>query len=941
LQNLEQVRSDLTVGMTPQATLESITPFLMDSTHLNPTLPQSIIERDALRIAHSTLHQLKGLFLSLDSDAGVHATSSASATMSTDFMIDADIIIATPQRIVDHLSLTPGFAQSLTTLEFLVIDEADRLMTEGFSDWIGPVLRSQAAPEETHEKVAALYEPVPAPKVSKDFAAARASEQSFDRAVMLAKAMEQSVFPTLTPFSLPVTRRDVARADARPNNANFNGLSGGVPEVPLDPYLLEKCISAPRKRLQKLLFSATFTKHPQHLAQVSLRHPLYFSFASVASSNKALSVAHSLAAEAAVAAMVGNTAKSPSDAEADAESKAKDDSQSLEKESGKSTSDIKMIKLSANEHKYRIPDTLAQYYAFSSFERRALVVAYLIDYFIRNPGASLRPQDNTFTETDAGSKTGKSTREKPRFLIFAGDSESAHRLSRLLELMLYFQVAVGELSSYLPSSKRQAMITDFTKGNLQVLVCSDIASRGLDFPNVNYVINYALPADIENYVHKIGRTARAGATGIAITLVCNPSAKKRFCELVNAKTEAKHRLVEFVLKDHAKKLRLTPLEHYRRRLKYAMDQGYDISTVPKAEDDFSTGNGYPLSLLDCLKDKVIHIAFRDRFANALNALKLVVEGESKGDELLKKTARLRDFVTTAVKQGTTMKEDRRKLALDILDALQQPSTRSAGDDSEDEPEDNSSIKAPARDRHTMQTAPKDQHAAPLSQRGVPASTTASSQDPRMSVPSSSDSSSSSSSSSGSSSSDSSSESETESSDEQAARHVKPRQVEVQKQRESHQLPKSKPTSSRPRSKWSESESSSSDSDSDSDTQAKQLPKGKHPVPSRAMKTTQLNTSTTPTTATKQTSAKSASSSSSSSSSSESSDSTNSSTSDSESDDGSSRAHVARPAVASTSAPAAKPMVAVSELPDIMKKKVTPGQGISLSRSSEAYRTRRW
>ena len=64
------------------------------------------------------------------------------------------------------------------------------------------------------------------------------------------------------------------------------------------------------------------------------------------------------------------------------------------------------------------------------------------------------------------------------------------------------------------------MLTSFKKGILSVLICTDVASRGLHIPDVQCIINYDLPQDSEDYVHRIGRTARAGNTGDAISFGC-------------------------------------------------------------------------------------------------------------------------------------------------------------------------------------------------------------------------------------------------------------------------------------------------------------------------------------------------------------------------------------------------------------------------------------
>ena len=64
------------------------------------------------------------------------------------------------------------------------------------------------------------------------------------------------------------------------------------------------------------------------------------------------------------------------------------------------------------------------------------------------------------------------------------------------------------------------ILDDFKTGKLPILIATDVASRGLHIDGVSHVINYDLPQDCEDYVHRIGRTARAGASGKAISLVC-------------------------------------------------------------------------------------------------------------------------------------------------------------------------------------------------------------------------------------------------------------------------------------------------------------------------------------------------------------------------------------------------------------------------------------
>ncbi|MGM0480318.1 MAG: ATP-dependent RNA helicase RhlB [Pseudomonadota bacterium] len=79
---------------------------------------------------------------------------------------------------------------------------------------------------------------------------------------------------------------------------------------------------------------------------------------------------------------------------------------------------------------------------------------------------------------------------------------------------------VGLLTGDVPQKKRLKILDDFAEGQLDILVATDVAARGLHIPEVSHVFNFDLPDDCEDYVHRIGRTGRAGASGAAISLAC-------------------------------------------------------------------------------------------------------------------------------------------------------------------------------------------------------------------------------------------------------------------------------------------------------------------------------------------------------------------------------------------------------------------------------------
>ena len=85
--------------------------------------------------------------------------------------------------------------------------------------------------------------------------------------------------------------------------------------------------------------------------------------------------------------------------------------------------------------------------------------------------------------------------------------------------------SVGALHGDLDQRARMAALDAFRSGQVQLIVCSDVAARGLDIPDVSHVINYDAPHHSEDYVHRIGRTGRAGKTGHALTIVTRSDAK--------------------------------------------------------------------------------------------------------------------------------------------------------------------------------------------------------------------------------------------------------------------------------------------------------------------------------------------------------------------------------------------------------------------------------
>ena len=105
-----------------------------------------------------------------------------------------------------------------------------------------------------------------------------------------------------------------------------------------------------------------------------------------------------------------------------------------------------------------------------------------------------------------------------RALVFVRTKHGADKVARRLH---YAGVSVEAIHSNKTQNARMRTLDNFKRGKTRVLIASDIASRGLDVDDISHVINYDLPMEAHTYVHRIGRTGRAGAAGQAITFCCD------------------------------------------------------------------------------------------------------------------------------------------------------------------------------------------------------------------------------------------------------------------------------------------------------------------------------------------------------------------------------------------------------------------------------------
>jgi len=108
--------------------------------------------------------------------------------------------------------------------------------------------------------------------------------------------------------------------------------------------------------------------------------------------------------------------------------------------------------------------------------------------------------------------------EAHRSIVFVNTKIAAEKVTRALEKQGF---GVATLSGDVPQAKRERLLGKFQRGEIEILVATDVAARGLHIPAVSHVFNYDLPQDAEDYVHRVGRTARLGAEGDAISFACD------------------------------------------------------------------------------------------------------------------------------------------------------------------------------------------------------------------------------------------------------------------------------------------------------------------------------------------------------------------------------------------------------------------------------------
>ncbi|KAJ5100075.1 hypothetical protein N7532_007076 [Penicillium argentinense] len=364
---------------------------------------------------------------------------------------NVDILICTPGRLVDHLRYTKGF--TLKHIEWLVIDEADRLLNESFQEWVDVVngsLDSRQAPESWGaggKFLSELGHPI---------------ESKPPRKVVLSATMTRDI-SKLNSLRLANPKMVIIGADNPDTNFTL-------------PSTLREHVVAVKDESIK----------PLYLLHLLLSH---------------------------IGVKAGTKATCRDDA-SNSDSTSSDDTSSDGETSSDDSSDDETSSSGSDSESDSDSDSDTSSDASSDIS-------------------------DSSSDSDSDSEIDSDPKSKPKsvqklqagptrqtVLIFTKSSESASRLHLLISL-INRQLA-SRMATIIKSNKSSASrktLSAYRKGKIDVIVATDRASRGLDLHSLLHVVNYDVPSSATTYVHRVGRTARAGRKGSAWSLVTHREGK--------------------------------------------------------------------------------------------------------------------------------------------------------------------------------------------------------------------------------------------------------------------------------------------------------------------------------------------------------------------------------------------------------------------------------
>ncbi|CAM9477015.1 unnamed protein product [Ectocarpus sp. 6 AP-2014] len=414
---------------------------------------------------------------------------------------EVDIVVATPGRLLDHLAQTPGF--TLQHLRYLIIDEADRLLNQSYQGWVGKVIKAAyrkepgtAAPvyerftfngDGKRDKVSGIAGAEDGDSRGQQQPQDMENAQEGDNNGSNSVSSQQQLGATgVGKRPRPPSRRPPSAFSLEPVTVRGRPLATGE-------RIRGATVSTPP--LRKLLFSATLTNNPQKLAGLDVVNPLIYTATELSTAS-------------------GGSRRATSGADGD-----KRPSQ----ETRRSNLDEVGTAVEGGG-RFSTPATLEETYTVCDSQAKPLVLLSLLREMV--------------------------VRQADLSVVFTSSVDSTHRLFRLLQLFGGFERTAGtdaeggggggdthfpddavhgdgnddgdgsvaEFSSSLGQRQRSSIIRRARAGAVRVIVCSDGMARGMDLDGVGLVVNYDVPSQAKTYVHRVGRTARAGSRGTAVTI---------------------------------------------------------------------------------------------------------------------------------------------------------------------------------------------------------------------------------------------------------------------------------------------------------------------------------------------------------------------------------------------------------------------------------------
>ena len=371
------------------------------------------------------------------------------------FASKVDVLVTTPGRLVDHLRSTPGF--TLDDVQWVVIDEADRLLNESFQEWI------------------------------------------------------EVVMPAL--------------------NSNTAARSR-------DELLREMRLDIPERNLQKVILSATMTQDISKLNSLGLRNPKLVVVGDLA--NPRATIKNGVAADE-------TEPITDADGIFNLPATLSEFAVSVGDGSEKPLYLLELLKsriLDSPEQRSRLHgSTIKDTASKTGFE--------VSNGALHEPGDTSSSDSSEISDSDPssdGSHSNSSSSTTPRrtnhapgsALIFTRSTEAASRLTRLLSILSpSLTLSLGTLTKSANFSSSRKVLSQFRQGKITLLIATDRASRGLDLPGLAHVVSYDVPTSATTYIHRVGRTARAGKEGKAWTLVGHREARWFWNEIGKAGGEVR------------------------------------------------------------------------------------------------------------------------------------------------------------------------------------------------------------------------------------------------------------------------------------------------------------------------------------------------------------------------------------------------------------------